>query len=118
MIYMSSCTQNNFFQFFFFLPFIFLKNSERYAKNIIINEIIITKDILHVLKKIILIIVEKIVDNKRELADIYKSFFDKKGINFMTEPKNSYSNYWLNTIILENFLFQYYFQELLYLTSN
>jgi perosamine synthetase len=39
---------------------------------------------------------------KRKLANRYqKAFSDSFGIHFMTEPKNSSSNYWLNTIRLE-----------------
>lgn len=39
---------------------------------------------------------------KRELASIYKSFFDDKEIKYFTEPANAFSNYWLNAIILKN----------------
>ena len=39
---------------------------------------------------------------KRKLAKIYKKFFDKLGIEFFIEPKNTYSNYWLNAILLKN----------------
>lgn len=39
---------------------------------------------------------------KRKLAKIYKEFFDKLGIEFFIEPKNTYSNYWLNAILLKN----------------
>ncbi len=45
---------------------------------------------------------DRFLKNKRELADIYKSFFDKIGIKFFTEPENAYSNYWLNAVILNN----------------
>jgi perosamine synthetase len=40
--------------------------------------------------------------NKRELADRYLNFFSNEKINFICEPKNSRSNYWLNAIVLEN----------------
>lgn len=40
--------------------------------------------------------------NKRELAGMYKEFFSSIGIEFVCEPKNSISNYWLNAIILKN----------------
>jgi len=40
--------------------------------------------------------------NKRELATIYKDFFSKQDIRFVTEPLNSESNYWLNAVILKN----------------
>ena len=40
--------------------------------------------------------------NKRNLANKYETFFKDTVYNFFKEPKNSRSNYWLNTIILEN----------------
>jgi len=46
--------------------------------------------------------IDFLIENKRELAKNYKVFFDKIGIKFFEEPENSYSNYWLNSIILEN----------------
>ena len=46
--------------------------------------------------------IEDFLEIKREIAQEYKTFFDKKGINFVVEPKNSRSNYWLNAIILDN----------------
>ena len=42
------------------------------------------------------------VEKQRELAKIYKEFFKDSDIKFITEPKNSRSNYWLNAIILED----------------
>ncbi|NPA53101.1 MAG: LegC family aminotransferase, partial [Aquificae bacterium] len=42
------------------------------------------------------------VNQKRKLAKIYKDFFSNLGIDFITEPKNAYSNYWLNAILLKN----------------
>lgn len=42
------------------------------------------------------------IKNKRELANLYKDFFDKMDIEFFSEPENSISNYWLNSIILKN----------------
>lgn len=42
------------------------------------------------------------IKNKRELASIYKEFFDKIDIEFITEPKNCMSNYWLNSIFFKN----------------
>ena len=38
--------------------------------------------------------------NKQELAKMYKVFFLQQGVHFFCEPKNSKSNYWLNTLIL------------------
>jgi perosamine synthetase len=40
--------------------------------------------------------------NKRELAIIYSDFFKELGISFITEPPDSKSNYWLNTILLND----------------
>ena len=40
--------------------------------------------------------------NKRNLASKYKTFFENTDINFITEPENSTSNYWLNTVLLKN----------------
>ena len=42
------------------------------------------------------------LENKRKLAEMYKNFFDKLEIKFIQEPKYSYSNYWLNAILLTN----------------
>ncbi len=42
------------------------------------------------------------IDNKRELAQRYTEFFDGTDISFMTEPENSYSNYWLNAVCLDS----------------
>ena len=42
------------------------------------------------------------LSNKRELAGKYKEFFAGKNIEFISEPKNSRSNYWLNAILLKN----------------
>ena len=40
--------------------------------------------------------------NKRNLAKKYEVFFKKNKYNFFKETKNSTSNYWLNSIILQN----------------
>tara|TARA_B110000444_G_scaffold146817_1_gene137255 strand:- start:9838 stop:10977 length:1140 start_codon:yes stop_codon:yes gene_type:complete len=39
---------------------------------------------------------------KRELANIYEKFFKTQGYTFFKEPSQSKSNYWLNTLLLEN----------------
>jgi perosamine synthetase len=39
-----------------------------------------------------------IIKNKRETARLYENFFYNKKINFLKEPKNSRSNYWLNVV--------------------
>lgn len=38
----------------------------------------------------------------RELAVIYTDFFKSGGIEFLVEPKDSVSNYWLNAVISED----------------
>ena len=45
---------------------------------------------------------EVFIAKKRDLAMEYKSFFDRKGIGFFMEPENCRSNYWLNTIFLQD----------------
>lgn len=40
--------------------------------------------------------------NKRNIANMYKEFFKKLKYTFFTEPAYCESNYWLNTLILEN----------------
>jgi perosamine synthetase len=45
---------------------------------------------------------ENFIFSKRKLADMYKIFFDNIDYSFVTEPRESRSNYWLNSIILEN----------------
>jgi len=42
------------------------------------------------------------IENKRELARRYQEFFEPLRIQFIHEPENSRSNYWLNAIILPN----------------
>jgi aminotransferase in exopolysaccharide biosynthesis len=44
----------------------------------------------------------KFLENKRELALIYKKFFEDMGIEFFAEKEGCRSNYWLNTIILKD----------------
>ena len=39
---------------------------------------------------------------KRDLASQYKNIFRTIDIQFISEPVNSYSNYWLNSILLNN----------------
>jgi len=42
------------------------------------------------------------VENKRNLAEIYANFFELNNIQFIKEIKGAKSNYWLNTMLLEN----------------
>lgn len=46
--------------------------------------------------------IDNFTNNKRQVANDYKNFFASIGIEFVSEPKNSFSNYWLNAIIFEN----------------
>ncbi len=47
--------------------------------------------------------IEEYVQNKRETAAIYREFFKNiPEIEFFTEPENTRSNYWLNSIILKD----------------
>ncbi len=46
--------------------------------------------------------IDEILANKKETFKIYEEFFLDKGIELLKEPKNSTSNYWLNTILLDN----------------
>lgn len=39
---------------------------------------------------------------KRELAKQYEKFFESQDMNFVTERKETFANYWLNTLILKN----------------
>lgn len=45
---------------------------------------------------------EKFLINKQELASIYERFFSDTTIAFIKEPQNAHSNYWLQSILLEN----------------
>lgn len=45
---------------------------------------------------------DSFVENKRELAENYSSFFNDSNIEFINEPGNSKANFWLNAIILKD----------------
>ncbi len=46
---------------------------------------------------------EKFLSNKRETAKAYEKFFATiEGIDFIKEPKNASSNYWLNAVLLKD----------------
>ena len=45
---------------------------------------------------------DNFIINKRNLAKKYKAFFKSTDYKFFKEPKDSKSNYWLNSIILKN----------------
>lgn len=40
--------------------------------------------------------------NKRQTADLYRDYFHTLGINFVKEPENARSNFWLNAILLKD----------------
>ncbi len=42
------------------------------------------------------------LSNKRELANIYKNYFQNINVEYFVEPAQAFSNYWLNTIILRD----------------
>lgn len=44
--------------------------------------------------------IEKILENKRETAMVYKAFFAGSDIQFFDEPKDCKSNFWLNAVLL------------------
>jgi len=46
--------------------------------------------------------IDKYLNDKRETARIYQDFFQNTSIKFFNEPINSKSNYWLNSILLNN----------------
>jgi perosamine synthetase len=45
---------------------------------------------------------DSFLNSKRRLAIQYKEFFENKDIDFVTETEGAESNYWLNTLILDN----------------
>lgn len=45
---------------------------------------------------------EFFITKKRELASVYKAYFEDKEIAFFSEPDNARSNYWLNSVLLKN----------------
>lgn len=47
--------------------------------------------------------IDKIIENKRETAIAYKKFFEEINIDFIEEPKEARSNYWLNAILWNNY---------------
>jgi len=45
---------------------------------------------------------EEFIIKKRDLAESYNIFFNQTEINFLIEPPNSFTNYWLMAILLNN----------------
>ncbi len=46
--------------------------------------------------------IDEYIENKRNTAKSYFNFFSDSEIKFITEPRNSRSNYWLNSILLKD----------------
>lgn len=46
--------------------------------------------------------IPQFLQKKRALAAVYKAHFEKLSIEFVIEPKDSISNYWLNTLIVKD----------------
>jgi aminotransferase in exopolysaccharide biosynthesis len=46
--------------------------------------------------------IHEFVENKRELALLYRNFFANINLSFYTEPENCQSNYWLNLLFLKD----------------
>lgn len=44
----------------------------------------------------------KFLESKRNIAKKYEDFFSTTTLSFVSEPENTQSNYWLNTILLKN----------------
>lgn len=45
---------------------------------------------------------DRFLRSKRELAGIYQDFFSKQDIDFIKEPKDAQSNYWLQAVLLKD----------------
>ncbi len=45
---------------------------------------------------------DEFVNAKRRLADEYAAYFKTSPIRFFSEPQNSFSNYWLNAVLLDD----------------
>lgn len=45
---------------------------------------------------------DSFIQNKRSLSAAYEAFFKNSGIMFMKEPEGTFSNYWLNAILLKD----------------
>lgn len=47
--------------------------------------------------------IDKFIESKRQVAAEYTELFKNvDGIDFFTEPENTFSNYWLNAVILKD----------------
>jgi aminotransferase in exopolysaccharide biosynthesis len=45
---------------------------------------------------------DEILENKRETAFLYKNFFKDSGYDFVDEPSDGRSNFWLNAVLAKN----------------
>ena len=45
---------------------------------------------------------DKFLDSKTELASLYEEFFKSQDIEFIKQPQNSKSNYWLQAVLLKD----------------
>jgi dTDP-4-amino-4,6-dideoxygalactose transaminase len=46
--------------------------------------------------------IETFINDKREIASLYKVFFENSQYKFVEEPIGARSNYWLNSILAED----------------
>jgi perosamine synthetase len=58
---------------------------------------------------------EDFIADKRNTANLYRNFFSDSNIHFTSEPVNSRSNYWLNSILFDN---EYQRDEFLEYSNN
>jgi perosamine synthetase len=47
-------------------------------------------------------ILPKLLESKRDIANAYAEFFSNSNLKFIKEPAQASSNYWLNTLVLED----------------
>ncbi|MFM1755355.1 MAG: hypothetical protein RL621_259 [Bacteroidota bacterium] len=47
-------------------------------------------------------VITQLLNSKRIIAEAYSNFLNKDNVKFFHEPLNSNSNFWLNTLVLEN----------------
>ena len=45
---------------------------------------------------------QKLLESKRDIANAYAEFFSNSNLKFVKEPAQAISNYWLNTLVLED----------------
>ena len=47
-------------------------------------------------------VLDKLLQSKRSLAAAYKQFFNSIGLEYVPEPSQTYSNYWLNSVLFRS----------------